>query len=390
MFRAFVIKEFRHILRDGRTLMMLIGLPVALILLFGFAISTELRNVNVGVMVAEDDTFISGLVNRIDRSPYFTVTDRFTDETQVNEAMLRNEVDAVLYFGPEFSRRLRSQDLAEVSLITDATNPNNASTAMLYLSQIMQDYLQDEFGPETTAMAAVDTKIQATGAQSQNVTAAMPQGALTTDVRMLYNPQLKSAYNFVPGILGMIMILICVLMTSVSIVKEKETGTMEVLLVSPIKPMAIFVAKMLPYFVLSCIILLIVFLLIFFVLQVPVVGSLFWVIVVSLLYVVLSLGIGLMVSTMVGTQIAATTIAGLVFMIPVLMLSGMIYDVEGMPKAFYYVAQIIPAKWFITAIKKIMIEGMAVRYAMKEILILLGMTVLVFFVAIKNFNDRLE
>ncbi len=390
MFRAFVIKEFRHILRDGRTLMMLIGLPVALILLFGFAISTELRNVNVGVMVAEDDTFISGLVNRIDRSPYFTVTDRFTDETQVNEAMLRNEVDAVLYFGPEFSRRLRSQDLAEVSLITDATNPNNASTAMLYLSQIMQDYLQDEFGPETTAMAAVDTKIQATGAQSQNVTAAMPQGALTTDVRMLYNPQLKSAYNFVPGILGMIMILICVLMTSVSIVKEKETGTMEVLLVSPIKPMAIFVAKMLPYFVLSCIILLIVFLLIFFVLQVPVVGSLFWVIVVSLLYVVLSLGIGLMVSTMVKTQIAATTIAGLVFMIPVLMLSGMIYDVEGMPKAFYYVAQIIPAKWFITAIKKIMIEGMAVRYAMKEILILLGMTVLVFFVAIKNFNDRLE
>ncbi len=390
MFRAFVIKEFRHILRDGRTLMMLIGLPVALILLFGFAISTELRNVNVGVMVAEDDTFISGLVNRIDRSPYFTVTDRFTDETQVNEAMLRNEVDAVLYFGPEFSRRLRSQDLAEVSLITDATNPNNASTAMLYLSQIMQDYLQDEFGPETTAMAAVDTKIQATGAQSQNVTAAMPQGALTTDVRMLYNPQLKSAYNFVPGILGMIMILICVLMTSVSIVKEKETGTMEVLLVSPIKPMAIFVAKMLPYFVLSCIILLIVFLLIFFVLQVPVVGSLFWVIVVSLLYVVLSLGIGLMVSTMVKTQIAATTIAGLVFMVPVLMLSGMIYDVEGMPKAFYYVAQIIPAKWFITAIKKIMIEGMAVRYAMKEILILLGMTVLVFFVAIKNFNDRLE
>ncbi|MCD8313986.1 MAG: ABC transporter permease, partial [Bacteroidales bacterium] len=268
--------------------------------------------------------------------------------------------------------------------------PNNASTAMLYLSQIMQDYLQDEFGAETTVTAAVDTKIQATGAQSQNVTAAMPQGALITDVRMLYNPQLKSAYNFVPGILGMIMILICVLMTSVSIVKEKETGTMEVLLVSPVKPMAIFVAKMLPYFVLSCIILLIVFLLIFFVLQVPVVGSLFWVIVVSLLYVVLSLGIGLMVSTMVRTQLAATTIAGLVFMIPVLMLSGMIYDVEGLPKAFYYIAQIIPAKWYIAAVKKIMIEGMAVRYALKEILVLVGMTVLVFFTAIKNFNDRLE
>ncbi|MCD8301651.1 MAG: ABC transporter permease, partial [Prevotellaceae bacterium] len=398
MFKAFVIKEFNHILRDGRTLMMLVALPIALILLFGFAISTEIRNVNVGVMIAEDDAFITDMVTKIDQSKYFTVRERFTSEQQIDDAIRQNKVDAVLSFGPEFGRKVQIGDGAEVSLIMDASNPNNASTESMYLSGIIQDYLMEKFvsaGTVSVTPVAAGASAQAVGGaaglgSASAVSAVQRVGTIIPNVRMLYNPQLRSAYNFVPGILGMILLLICALMTSVSIVKEKEVGTMEVLLVSPVKPIAIVLAKMIPYFVLSCVILLITFLMIFFVLQVPLVGSLFWVIVVSLLYLVLGLGIGLLVSSMVDSQITAVLISAMVFMVPVMMLSGMLFEVDSMPGFFRVVSNVVPARWFIIVIKKIMIEGLAVRYAMKEILILAGMTFLIFFVAVKRFNDRLE
>lgn len=401
MFKAFVIKEFDHILRDGRTLMMLIGLPVALILLFGFAISTEIRNVNVGVMIAEDDVFITDLVTEIDQSKYFTVRDRFTSESEIDDAIRQGRVDAVICFGPEFARKVQIGDGAEVSLITDASNPNSSSTVSMYMTGIMQDYIMDKLS-STASVTMVSQSAGSSGASAARTAGASASaavtpavstqtvGTITPNVRMLYNPQLRSAYNFVPGILGMILILICALMTSVSIVKEKEMGTMEVLLVSPVKPIAIVFAKMIPYFALSCVILLITFLMIFFVLQVPLVGSLFWVIAVSLLYVVLALGIGLLVSSMAESQMTATLLTAMVFMVPVMMFSGMLFELDSMPMIFRIISNIVPAKWFIVAIKKLMIEGLPLRYAMKEVGILVGMTIFIFFVAIKRFNDRLE
>ncbi len=373
MFRAFVIKEFRHILRDARTLLILIGIPVALIILFGFAISTEIRNVNIGVMYPEDDTFITTLIYEIDQSEYFTVKKRLVTDEQVDDAMRKNQVDAVVCFGQDFTRKLNTGDNAEVSIITDASNPNDGSTMSMYLSGIVQGYLMEQLMSNASVSIA-----------SQSV------GTISSNTRMLFNPQLRSSYNFVPGILGMIMILICALMTSVSIVREKEVGTMEVLLVSPVKPIAIFFAKLIPYFVLSCVILLIVFILIFTVLEVPIVGSLFWVVSVSLLYVILALGMGLLVSSMVDTQFTATLVAGMMFMLPVMMLSGMLFDVNSMPMFFRVISPIVPARWYIIAIKKIMIEGLAVRYAIRDIAILFGMTVFIYFIAIRRFNDRLE
>lgn len=378
MFKAFVIKEFRHILRDKRTLLILIGLPVVLIVLFGFAISTEVRDVKLGVLITDEDPAVTRIVDKISQSEYFEIKRQLHDDADIDGAMRRGDVEAVIVFGDDFSSRMAGVDGAEVSIIADATNPNNASTEVMYLSGIIQGYVQDEMEASGTLAGA-----------GVNAASTMT-GRVETNTRMLYNPQLRSAYNFVPGILGMIMIIVCALMTSVSIVKEKETGTMEVLLVSPVKPIAIVFAKMIPYFVLSCVILLIVFLLIVFILQVPVAGSLLWVIAVSLLYVMLALSIGLLVSTLVQTQIAATLITGMVFMIPVIMLSGMLYDVESMPLFFKVVSQVVPAKWYIQAIKKIMIEGLPVFYAMKEILVLVGMTALIFITAIRNFNNKLE
>ena len=362
---AFVRKEFLHIFRDRRTLLVLIGLPTMLIVLFGFAISTEIRNVNIGVCAPDKDVSIARLVDKIDRSGYFTFRGWYASAMDVDQAMKKGEIDAALVFSEDFSSSLMSAEGAEISVVTDAVNPNNASMEVMYLTNIVYGYFFSD-------------------------TDSMRQSPLVPNLRMLYNPQLRSSYNFVPGIMGLILLLVCALMTSVSIVREKETGTMEVLLVSPVKPIGIVFAKMIPYFVISCMVLVITLLLTIFVLKVPVEGSFFWMILVSLLYIILSLGIGLLVSSLVKTQIIATLIIGMVFLVPVMMMSGMLYPIESMPYVFQLIAQVIPAKWYIEAIRKIMIEGVPFVFVLKEVGVLLGMTVVIFTAAVLKFNDRIE
>ena len=365
-FFAFVKKEFLHIFRDTKTLLVLVGLPTALIVLFGFAISTEIRNVNVGVCAPDGDPAVMRLMEKVDKSEYFTYVGRYDSGADVDEAMRRGEIDAALIFSDDFSAGLMRPGGSEIAVIADATNPNNASMEVMYLTNIIYGYFREDMQ------------------SSQDGAAIVP------NLRMLYNPQLKSSYNFVPGIMGLILLLVCALMTSVSIVKEKETGTMEVLLVSPVKPIGIVFAKMIPYFVISCAVLIITLLLTIFVLKVPIEGSFFWMILVSMLYIVLSLGIGLFVSSIVKTQIIATLIIGMVFLVPVMMMSGMLYPIESMPYVFQLLAQIIPAKWYIEAIRKIMIEGVPFVFVLKETGVLLAMTVVIFTAAVKKFNDRIE
>lgn len=368
-FNAFLRKEFLHIFRDRRTLLVLIGLPTMLIVLFGFAISTEIRNVNVGLCAPDGDMTALRLMDKIDRSRYFTYVASYQSEEEIDLAMKRGEIDVALMFGDGFSSGLCSPDGSEASVIADATNPNNASMEVMYLSSIISGYFSEEFSAEMSGQTG---------------------GALVPNMRMLYNPQLRSSYNFVPGIMGLILMLICSLMTSVSIVREKETGSMEVLLVSPVKPINIVLAKMIPYLVISSAVLVIILLLTIFVLKVPVAGSFFWMILVSLIYIILSLGLGLFVSTVVKTQIIATLICGMIFLVPVMMFSGMLYPIESMPVPLQWFAQIIPAKWYIEATRKIMIEGVTVRYVTTEILILTGMAAVVFAAAVIKFKDRLD
>ena len=332
-FNAFLKKEFLHIFRDRRTLLVLIGLPTMLIVLFGFAISTEIRNVNIGVYTQGDDIMVERLLEKIDQSAYFTYVDSYPTEEGLDRAMRRGEIDVALIFGDGFSSGLYTPDGASVAVVADATNPNNASMEVMYLTGIISEYFRN------------DLKLSGTG----------QQGALVPNMRMLYNPQLRSSYNFVPGIMGLILMLICSLMTSVSIVREKETGSMEVLLVSPVKPINIVLSKMIPYFVISCAVLIIILLLTVFVLKVPVAGSFFWMILISVIYILLSLGLGMFVSAIVKTQIIATLICGMIFLIPVMMFSGMLYPIESMPLPLQWFAQLIPAKWYIEATRKIMI-----------------------------------
>ena len=353
-FIAFVKKEFYHIFRDRRTMLILLGMPVVQIILFGFAISTEVKNVRLAVLDPSNDVVTRKIIDRLDASEYFTVTRRFHSPREMEAAFLKNKIDMVVVFNEHFADGLYCGD-ARVQLIVDATDPNMSTSQINYATGIVSAVGQEMISPGISSSAR-----------------------LTPDIKLLYNPQMKSAYNFVPGVMGLILMLICAMMTSISIVREKETGTMEVLLVSPVKPLFIILAKAVPYFVLSFVNLVTILLLSVFVLDVPVVGSLFWLVVVSLLFIFVSLSLGLLISSVTRTQVAAMLASGMILMMPTMVLSGMIFPVESMPLILQLISDIIPARWYIQAVRKLMIEGVSVVLVFKEIGILLLMaTVLI-------------
>ena len=364
-FLAFVKKEFYHIFRDRRTMLILLGMPVVQIILFGFAISTEVKNVRLAVLDPSNDVVTRKIIDRLDASEYFTVTERFKSPQEIDAAFQKSKIDMVVVFGERFSDGLYSGD-ARVQVIADATDPNMASTQTNYATSIISTVGQDMLPP------------------------GISTPRLVPDIKLLYNPQMKSAYNFVPGVMGLILMLICAMMTSISIVREKETGTMEILLVSPIKPLLIILAKAVPYFVLSFVNLITILLLSVFVLDVPIAGSLFWLVIVSLLFIFVSLALGLLISSVTRTQVAAMLASGLILMMPTMILSGMIFPVESMPLILQFISDLLPARWYIQAVRKLMIEGVPVLYVYKEIGILLLMAVVLITVSFKKFKYRLE
>ena len=363
-FIPFVKKEFYHILRDTRTMMILLGIPIVQIILFGFAISTEVKNINVAILDPTPSELTRQITERISTGEYFTITSYLNTPSEIERVFQANQADMVIAFSPHFSENLYTIDGSQVMLIPDASDTNMATTVIMYMNGIVSSFMTEHL-PTQSALG------------------------ITTNIRMLYNPQLKSSYNFVPGIMGLIMMLICAMMTSISIVREKEIGTMEVLLVSPVKPIYIILSKMIPYFVISCINFATILLLSVFLLDVPLVGSLFWISAISLIFISVSLSLGLLISTLTHTQMAAMMVSGAMLMIPVIMLSGMIFPVESMPWPLQYISHIVPAKWYIAAIKKLMIEGLSVRYVVQELCILLAMSLFLIGVSLKNFNNRL-
>ena len=345
VFQSLVKKETLHLLRDFRTIIVVLVMPVVLLLLFGFAISTEVNNVRVATVVEQHTDQTKQIIDRFRANPYFTF-EGVVAYSDVEDLLREGKVDAAVVF------RTRDGKL-EHQVVVDASNTIMAQTATAYLESVISP-----------------------GADTPIVTST------------LYNPRLKSAYNFVPGIMGMIFILICAMMTSVSIVREKETGTMDLLLVSPVRPWTIVFGKLVPYFLLSCVILALTLVLSYTVLGIPFSFRLFDVIWVTILYVILALALGLLISTIASTQVAALLISGVMFMIPVILLSGMIFPVENMPLILQWFSCVIPARWYISAMRVLMIQRLPVDYVLTEVLVLAGMTLLVLALAIKKFNAK--
>lgn len=364
-FRSFVLKEFRQIFRDRRTLLILLGMPLMLVLLLGYAIKTELNDVRMVVLDPSKDAETQRVVERFRASKYFTVVGEVDNQGQVNAVFKEGDVDLVLAFSSHFADNLMRGGAA-IQLIADGTDPNQASMLTMYAQSVLSSYRE-----ELAERYPVPMQVR-------------------VETRMLYNPQMESAYNFVPGVMGIVLMLICAMMTSVAIVREKESGTMEVLLASPLKPLQIILSKATPYFVLSVTNIVTILLLAVFLMDVPIRGSLFWLAVVSALFVLVALALGLMISALVCSQMAALLLSGIGLMMPTLIFSGLIFPIESMPAVLRWIPDFIPARWYISAVRKIMIEGVGVDCFAKELGIIVLMAVALTVVALKKFKVRLE
>lgn len=365
-FLIFVQKECFHIFRDRWTMIILLILPILMIILFGFGINTELRNTKFAVYNPSKDVISQEIVNKLATSEYFVFTKYLETPEEIEQEFLKGKTGLILVFSDNFSQSMYHTGNAQIQMISDGTDPNTASTLTNYATNIIMSYQQD-----------LMTNME------------IPY-IVIPEIKLLYNPTMKGAYNTVPGVIGLILMLICAMMTSVSIAREKEFGSMEVLLVSPMNPILIILSKIIPYFILSIVNLTTVLLLAYFVLQVPIAGSLTLLILFSLLFIIVSLALGLVISTVAQSQMVALLISAMVLMMPTMMLSGLMFPIESMPKILQYVSHIIPAKWYIMGLRDIMIKGVGFSSILKETLILFIMAVGLVVVSLKKFKTRLE
>lgn len=349
-FTSFIIKEAKHIVRDKRTMLILFGMPVIMMLLFGYAITNDIKNVRTVIVMSNADYATQQAVDRLSVSENFTITKVVATPSEAQKAIREQKADMAIVFGSGYAR-----GLSGLQFIVDGADPNMAQQWTNY------------------ARAVITNR----------------DGGMV-NTKLLYNPQMKSAYNFVPAIMGTLLMLVCAMMTSISIVREKEKGTMEVLLVSPVRPLMIIVAKVIPYLVLAFIILIVILLMANFVLGVPVQGSLFWIFVISTIYILLALSLGLLVSNIAKTQLVALLMSAMLLLMPIVMLSGMIFPIESMPKILQYVSAIIPTRYYTSAMRKLMIMGVGVDQVLHEMMVLIGMFVALLGLSLSKFNKRLE
>lgn len=344
-FKSFIIKEARHILRDKRTMLILFGMPVVMMLLFGFAISTDVRNVRTAVVLSYVDHQTHKMVERLGANEYFDILYKVDNSAAAEQLIRHQKADVAIVFGRNKA----------IQVMTDGTDPNMAQMYANYATMILQ---------------SSDTSV-------------MTQ-------KLLFNPQMRSCYNFVPGIMGMLLLLVCAMMTSISIVKEKERGTMEVLLVSPIRPLMIIIAKAVPYLVLAFVILCTILSISKYVLLVPISGSLFWIFLVSCIYIIVALSLGLLISTVAKTQLVALLTSAMMLLMPTILLSGMMFPVESMPDILQYIAAIMPPRYYISAMRKLMIMGVGIDKITHELMVLSLMAVVLLSAALLKFRSRLE
>jgi len=369
-FVAFMKKEFYHITRDRWTMVILLAMPVVMLVLFGYAISTDVKGTKVAICDPSRDAATDAIVEALDASEYFDVTRYLASPDEIDRAF-REGVGLIVVFSERFAEGLERPDGASVLLVADGSDPNMATTLENYASSI------------------IASRRQPLG-RSSGGEAGAPQYRIETQVRLLYNPRMRSAYNFVPGVMGMVLMLVCAMMTSISVAREKETGTMEILLVSPMRPMAILLAKTAPYLALSAVDLAIILCLSVFVLDVPVRGSVALLVLVSILFIFLALALGLLISSAVSSQTVALLVSGMALMMPVMLLSGMIFPIENMPLFLRLLSNIVPARWYIRAVKKIMIEGLGLGSVLGELAVLAGMAGGLLALSLKKFKVRLE
>ncbi|NHA03361.1 ABC transporter permease [Mucilaginibacter sp. HC2] len=364
-FLIFVKKEWLHIWRDRRTLFILLFMPIIQIILYGFALTNEVKNSKIAIFDQSKDEATVMISDEIAASRYFNLVKNVYTYKDMEATFRKGEIRMAIVFPPAFRYDLLHSNHAQIQLIADASDPNTANTLTNYATAVINDY-QQTLDP--------DQRLPYT---------------IKTEVRMLYNPELKGAYNFVPGVMALVLMLVCAMMTSIAIVKEKEMGTMEVILVSPLKPFRIIIAKTIPYLLISMLNIASILLLSVYALDVPVAGNLGLLIAESILFTITSLSVGILISNTAKTQQTAMFTSMMSLFLPTLLFSGFMFPIENMPVPLQVISNIVPAKWYFIIVKEVMIKGLGFTAVWKETLILVIMTTALLGISIYKFKIRL-
>lgn len=365
-FFAFIRKEFFHVFRDKRTLLIMFGLPVAQIVLFGFALTSEVKDITLTVIDQSHDVNAQQLVSKIKSSSYFVVTEAAPGFNDIARAFKNGTAKCALIFPANFGSDLQHHGRAPLQIITDGSDPNTAKTVVNYLTAITTAY-QQEINPGKP----------------------LPY-LIIPEPRMLYNEEGNGSLNFIPGVMALVLMIVCTALTSVSVVREKELGTMEILLVSPFQPLMVLIAKAIPYLILSLLNFILILVLAVFVLNVGIKGSIVLLFLESMLFIITCLSFGLMISNTTNSQQTALLLSMMGMMIPTMIFTGFMFPLENMPGVFQFIANLVPAHWYFLIIKAVMLKGLGFKYIWKETLVLLGMTLLLLTIALKNFKTRLS
>ena len=365
-FLVFVKKEFYHIFRDRRTLLILFGMPIALVVLFGFALSNEIKNAKIAVLDFDKNYHSQKIMDKLFSSGYFELSNNLYTYEGIEAAFRQGEIKMAIVFPANFSHDLDHLQKAQIQLIADASDQNTATTLSNYATAIIKAY------------------------EAENIKKPIPIIRIDTQTRMYFNPELKGVYVFVPGSMALILMLVSAMMTSITIAREKEMGTMEILLVSPLQQVQIVIGKIVPYFLLSFINALTILALGVFVLDMPMKGNILLLLLETLLFIFTSLSLGILISSRSSTQQAAMLVSMMGLMMPTTLLSGFIFPVESMPLFLQYVSHIIPAHYFIIIIKNIMIKGVGFGYVWLDSLVLLVMALFFLGMGWRNLKPRLS
>lgn len=362
---TFIRKEFFHVFRDPKTLLLLFGMPIAQIILFGFALTNEIKNTNIVICDYAKDIASHRIIDKIEASKNFEIRNQNLSHQQIENAFKTGDIKLAIVFPNNFHHDLQHFKKAEIQIIADASDPNMANTLTSYATNIILSYQKEIILPNEIPLQ------------------------INTSIRMIYNPELKGVFNFVPGVMALVLLLVCVLMTSVSIVREKETGTMEVLLVSPFNPILVVLSKAVPYFFLSLLNLTAILILSTQLLGMPINGSIPLLYFESSLLILCALALGLLISNSTESQQVAMLISLMGMLLPTIMFTGFMFPLENMPKPLQLIANLVPSKWYYITIKSIMIKGLGFSSIWKETLILGGMTFFLLMLSIRTFKIRL-
>ena len=371
-FKGFVVKEFYHILRDYRSLLVLFGMPIIMLLLFGYAIRNEPNEAKVAILDLAKDETSQRIAKKLDITEELDVVMYLESRDQIDEVFKSGEVKEVVVFEPNLKQRWKSEGYAAIQVINDASDPNMAQLLSEYTRAVVLDFQKQEL-------------------QSGDLPVNFNQAAnIGLSARAMFNPQLESVFIFVPGLIAVILMLISSLMTSITVTREKEMGSMEVLLVSPLNSGQIILGKVLPYLLLSLVNVLTVLAMARWIYQVPFEGSFLLFMVEAFLFIFTALALGLLISTLSNNQQTAMMIALAGLLLPTILLSGFIFPISSMPEILQWISIAIPARWFLEIVRGIMLKGVDLAVLWQETLILAGMAAFFIIISTMRFQNRLE